>query len=153
MFYQDQAIEPVGNSLSDFEIHRQIGLQPRPRQRVPAGRRVAAEGVRGHARRHEARHRLGRVQARKHVVYDCPTWDEWVEIKKEHGYAENDGGMPGSRTNGSGLDTKSGKIEFVARSASPELDPDSKERPPVAKWLHARRTAGISRRREDYPLT
>ena len=25
MFYQEQAIEPVGDSLSDFEIHRRIG--------------------------------------------------------------------------------------------------------------------------------
>lgn len=87
---------------------------------------------------------------KKSIVYDCPTWDEWVEIKKQHGYGPNDGGLHPYWAEGGGLETPSGKIEFVsARIAA--LDPDDKERPPLARWMPHAELQGSPKARE-YPL-
>ncbi len=87
---------------------------------------------------------------KKYVIYDCPTWDEWKEIKKEYGYGDHDGGLHWFYATGKGLETPSGKIEFVS-SLIKERDPDNKERPPLAKWLPHAESPG-SRRQQDYPL-
>ena len=87
---------------------------------------------------------------KQYVIYDCPTWDEWVDIKKEHGYGPHDGGMHWYWAAGTGLETPSGKIEFVS-SRIAALDPDNAERPPLAKWVaHAELSA--RRRSQEYPL-
>ena len=75
MFYQDQAIEPVGDSLSDFEIHRQIGLKLGLEEAFPLQRN-------GFRRREETiaqtKHGIGwdEFKERKYFIYDSPTWDE-----------------------------------------------------------------------------
>ena len=88
---------------------------------------------------------------RKFLVYDCPTWDEWVEIKKEHGYGPNDGGLHWYWASADGLETPSGKIEFVS-SRIADLDPDNAERPPLARWVENPESADAPKAR-DYPLT
>ncbi|MGE3156875.1 MAG: molybdopterin-dependent oxidoreductase [Xanthobacteraceae bacterium] len=151
MFYQDQAIEPVGDSLSDFEIHRQIGLRLGLDKVFPPADEWLKKAYEGTLAAKKFGIGWDEFKRRKHVVYDCPTWDEWVEIKKEHGYGENDGGLHWYWTNASGLDTKSGKIEFVSQRIA-ELDADNTERPPVAKWLTHAELPG-SPKSEEYPLT
>jgi anaerobic selenocysteine-containing dehydrogenase len=151
MFYQDQAIEPVGDSLSDFEIHRQIGLRLGLDKVFPPADEWLQKAYEGTLAAKKFGIGWDEFKRRKHVVYDCPTWDEWVEIKKEHGYGENDGGLHWYWTNASGLDTKSGKIEFVSQRIA-ELDADNTERPPVAKWLTHAELPG-SPKSEEYPLT
>ncbi len=87
---------------------------------------------------------------RQFVVYDCPTWDEWVEIKKAHGLGPHEGGLHAFASAAGGLETPSGKIEFVS-SRIAALDPDNAERPPLARWLlHAESPA--SPRSRAYPL-
>lgn len=152
MFYQEQAIEPVGESKSDFEIHRMIG------QRLgldavfpPADHwlKAAYEGT-------LASTKLGitweAFKKKKFVVYDCPTWDEWVAIKKEHGFGPHDGGgLHSFWSKGGGLETPSGKIEFVS-SRIAALDPDNPERPPLAKWVTHSEQQG-SPKAQAYPLS
>lgn len=150
LFYQEQAIEPVGDSKSDFEIHRMIG------QRLglddafpPAGEwlQKAYEGT-------LAKTKLGlswdEFKQKQYVIYDCPTWDEWVDIKKENGYGPNEGGMHWFWAAADGLETPSGKIEFVS-SRIASLDPNNRERPPLAKWVSHSEEHG-SARSQVYPL-
>jgi anaerobic selenocysteine-containing dehydrogenase len=150
MFYQDQAIEPVGESKSDFEIHRQIGLRLGLDEAFPPAEdwlKAAYETTLACTK-----HGIGweEFKRRRYFVYDCPTWDEWVEIKKGHGYGANDGGMHWYWAAGTGLETPSGKIEFVS-SRIAEVDPGNAERPPLAKWVrHAE--LPDSPRAQDYPL-
>jgi trimethylamine-N-oxide reductase (cytochrome c) len=151
MFYQEKAIEPVGESLSDFEIHRLIGKRLGLEQVFPP----AEEWLKAAYERTLAYTRNGigweDFKRRKFIIYDSPTWEEWVEIKKEHGYGPNDGGLHWFWATGTGLETPSGKIELVS-SRIAELDPDNKERPPLARWMsHAESAQGPLAAR--YPLT
>lgn len=151
MFYQEQAIEPVGESRSDFEIHRMIG------QRLGLGHVFppADDWLRAAYEKTLAHTGLGigweDFKKRKFVVYDCPTWDEWVAIKKEHGLGPHAGGLHPFWATAGGLETPSGKIEFVsARIAA--LDPGSAERPPLARWAPHAELPG-SPRSQAYPLS
>ena len=150
MFYQDAAIEPVGDSLSDYEIHRQIGLRLGLDEAFPPvddWLKNAYEGTLAYTREGIS---WEEFKERKFVVYDSPTWDEWVDIKKEHGYGEHDGGLHWYWKNATGLDTPSGKIEFVSQRIA-ELDPDNEERPPVARWRPHPEIASNTKAL-DYPL-
>ncbi|MBT5837772.1 MAG: molybdopterin-dependent oxidoreductase, partial [Rhodospirillaceae bacterium] len=151
MFYQDQAVEPVGESKSDFEIHRMIGQRLGLDEAFPP----VEEWLQAAYEKTLAATKHGidweEFKKRKYFVYDCPTWEEWVDIKKEHGYGEKDGGMHWFWKSGGGLDTPSGKIEFVS-SMIAERDPDNTERPPLAKWMtHAEQQGGP--KSEEYPLS
>jgi len=150
MFYQDQAVEPVGESLSDFEIHRMIGQKLGLGEAFPTADewlRKAYEGTLAFTR-----HGIGweDFKARKSIIYDCPTWDEWVDIKKRHGYEPHEGGMSWFWKSATGLETPSGKIEFVSQRIL-ERDPDNKERPPLAQWVLHADSLGTARARE-FPL-
>jgi trimethylamine-N-oxide reductase (cytochrome c) len=151
LFYQETAIEPVGESKSDYEIHRMIG------QRLGLGDafppvdewlKKAYEGTLAFTRDHLS---WEDFKKQKYVIYDCPTWEEWVGIKKEHGYSEHTGGQHWFWNDADGLETPSGKIEFVSERIT-KLDPDSVERPPLAKWL-AHSEHADSEKAKTYPLT
>ncbi|MCC6608674.1 MAG: molybdopterin-dependent oxidoreductase [Burkholderiales bacterium] len=151
MFYQERAIEPVGESKSDYEIHRMIGQRLGLEEAFPP----ADEWLRKDYEGTLAATKLGITWAefkeRKSVIYDCPTWDEWVEIKKAHGYGPHDGGLHWFWSQCGGLETVSGKIEFVsARIAA--LDADNAERPPLATWMAHAELAGAPKS-QAYPLT
>ncbi len=151
MFYQDQAVEPVGESKSDFEIHRMIGQRLGLDEAFPPAEewlKAAYEGTLAFSK-----HKVGweEFKERKHFIYDCPTWDEWVDIKKEYGYGPKNGGLHPFWSTGGGLDTQSGKIEFVS-SMIADLDSDDKERPPLAKWIsHPEQQESV--KGKEYPLT
>src|SRR3989338_857869 len=151
MFYQEQAIEPVGESKSDFEIHRMIGERFGLDAAFPPADhwlRAAYEGT-------LAATTLGitweEFKKRQVVVYDCPTWDEWVQIKQEHGFGPHEGGLHWFWSGGGTLETPSGKIEFVS-SRIAALDPANAERPPLAKWTPNAELQG-SPRSHAYPLS
>lgn len=150
MFYQERAIAPLGESKSDFEIHRMIGQRLGLDSVFPPAEdwlKAAYEGT-------LAVKKLGiswdAFKQRKFIVYDCPTWDEWVEIKKEYGYGPNTGAMHDFWVKGGGLETQSGKIEFVSGLIS-SSDPGSLERPPLAKWIPEAELVG-SAKSESYPM-
>ncbi|MGE0630087.1 MAG: molybdopterin-dependent oxidoreductase, partial [Hyphomicrobiaceae bacterium] len=150
MFYQETAIDPVGDSLSDFEIHRQIGLKLGLEDVFPPADdwlRKAYEGTIAFTK-----HGISwdAFKKRKSIIYDCPTWEEWVDIKKEIGFSERGGGMSWYWEKGAGLETPSGKIEFVGSLIS-QYDPDNKERPPVAKWV-SHPESPDQPKAQDYPL-
>ncbi|MEE2655464.1 MAG: molybdopterin-dependent oxidoreductase [Pseudomonadota bacterium] len=151
MFYQEQAIEPVGESKSDFEIHRVIGQRlgldeafPPPDDWLKASFEKTLASTRDNLS-------WDHFKKKKHVIYDCPTWEEWVEIKKQHGYSRHTGGLHWFWKNGEGLDTPSSKIEFVSERID-RLDPHSVERPPLAKWV-AHSEQPHSKKAQTYPLT
>ncbi len=151
MFYQDQAIEPVGESKSDYEIHRMIGQRLGLDEVFPPvddWLKKAFEGT-------LASTKLGitweEFKQKKSVIYDCPTWEEWLDIKKEFGLGAHDGGLHNFWSEAGGLDTPSGKIEFVS-SRIAEQDADNLERPPLAKWMTHSEVQG-SKKAKDYPLS
>jgi trimethylamine-N-oxide reductase (cytochrome c) len=138
----------VGESLSDYEIHRLIGQRLGLQECFPPvddWLKAAYEGTLAFTK-----HGLTwqEFKQRKKFIYDCPTWDEWVAIKKEHGVGPNQGGLSWFHAAGEGLDTPSGKIEFVS-SRIAERDPDNAERPPLARWtVHPDQPSA-----KKYPLT
>ncbi len=150
MFWQEQAIEPVGESKSDYEIHRMIGLRLGLEAVFPPAEQWLKSAYEGTLACTGQGLDWASFKERKFVIYDCPTWEEWVDIKREFGYGEHGGGLQWYWSDASGLETLSGKIEFVSGRIS-ELDPDNAERPPVAKWLTHREQAESVRARE-YPL-
>jgi anaerobic selenocysteine-containing dehydrogenase len=150
MFYQDQAIEPVGESKSDYEIHRLIGHRLGLEKAFPPvddWLKTAFEGTLA-----SSKHAITweEFKNKKSIIYDCPTWDEWVEIKKEHGFPPHGGGLHWYWKQAGGLETPSGKIEFVSARIS-KLDADDPERPPLAKWIPHPELADAPKA-QKYPL-
>ena len=150
LFYQETAIEPVGESKSDYEIHRMIGQRlglddafPPVDDWLKASYEETLAATRDDISWEE-------FKDRKYIVYDCPTWKEWVDIKKEFGYSEHTGGLHWFWNKADGLETPSGKIEFVSERIA-RLDPNSAERPPLAKWI-AHAELGDSAKAKTYPL-
>ena len=151
MFYQEKAVEAVGESKSDYEIHRMIGQRLGLDEVFPP----VDQWLKAAYEETLASTKLGMTweafKEKKSVVYDCPTWDEWVGIKKEHGLGPHEGGLHWFWSAGGGLDTPSGKIEFVSSRIS-ALDPENTERPPLAKWVSHGEEQG-SPKAQEYPLT
>lgn len=152
MFYQDRAIEPVGESLSDYGIHKLIAEKLGIGDAFPHHEewlRTAYEGV-------LAFRKLGitweEFKRRKFVIYDCPTWDEWVEIKKkkELGFGVNEGGLSWYWKNAGGLQTPTGKIEFKSQRIL-KYAPNDKERPPIARWVEHSELRS-SAKAQEYPF-
>lgn len=134
MFYQDQAIQPVGESKSDYEIHRLIGQRLGLDAAFPPvddWLKKAYEGTLSFSRDGLS---WADFKQKKSVIYDCPTQEEWIAIKREHGFSATGGGLHWFAESGKGLETASGKIEFVSRWIA-EQDADNTERPPLARWL------------------
>ena len=151
LFYQEQAIDPIGESKSDYEIHRLLGHKLGLHKAFP----TVDEWLQRDYEKTLAFTKHGisweKFKERKVLVYDSPTWEEWKEIKKEFGYDQpHSGGLHWFWRDGKGLETPSGKIEFVSEEIR-ERQPDSKERPPLARWI----THGDSKsspKAETYPL-
>ena len=150
MFYQEQAIDPVGESLSDFEIHRKIGLKLGLDDVFPPAEDWLKKAYEGTIAFTKHAVSWDDFKKRKYIIYDCPTWDEWLDIKKQNGFSEQGGGMSWFWEKGSGLETPSGKIEFVS-SLITEHDPDNDERPPLARWMSHGESAD-NPRAQKYPL-
>lgn len=150
MFYQEQAIEPVGESKSDFEIHRMIGHKLGLQEQFPPVDDWLKKAYEGTIAFSKYGMSWDAFKEKKSIIYDSPTWEEWTEIKKKHGYGPNQGGMHWYWDSATGLDTPSGKIEFVS-SRIAEHEPDNKERPPLAKWVTHPESLG-SAKSKDFPL-
>jgi anaerobic selenocysteine-containing dehydrogenase len=150
MFYQEQAIEPVGESLSDYQIHQLIGHKLGLHEEFPSVDEWLKKAYDGTIAESKTGLDWEAFKQKKSIVYDCPTWDEWCAIKKEHGYGPHNGGMHWYWKKGGGLDTTSGKIEFVSELIK-KHEPDNKERPPLAKWVEHAESIGTAKSK-DYPL-
>lgn len=134
MFYQDRAIEPVGESKSDYEIHRMIAEKLGISEGFPHYEKWLRDAYEEKLAFTKYGISWNEFKKRKYIVYDCPTWEEWLEIKKERGDGPHEGGMAWFYRNGTGLQTPSGKIEFVSGGIT-QNSPDDRERPPLAKWV------------------
>ena len=150
MFYQEKAVEPVGKSKSDYEIHRMIGQRLGLAEVFPPPDEWLKGAYQGTLASTKFAISWEEFKKKKSIIYDCPTWDEWVGIKREHGFGPNEGGLHSFWSKGDALETPSGKIEFVS-SAIAALDPDNAERPPLAKWLSHSELKG-SPKSQKYPL-
>jgi len=156
--HHNRCAEPIGESKSDYEIHRMIAQ----RLARELGRPDLAEAfpepevlLREFYERTLAHRKYGvswdefRTR-RKIVVYDHPTWEEWVNIKREHGYGAYDTFMAKFYRGEARLETPSGKLEFESGMVL-KYDSDDPERPPVAKWM-GHDDLPTSPRREKYPF-
>ena len=142
LVYHERIIEPIGESKSDYEIHRMIAERlakefnkPELLQAFPEPEVVLKEFY----EKTLACRKYGISweefkKSKKLIIYSHPSWEEWVEIKKRYGYEAYDCFMGKFYKNGSGLETPSSKIEFQSQLALKHA-PNDPERPPIAKWI------------------
>lgn len=135
LFYQEKAIEPVGESKSDYEIHRAIAEALGIADSFPEVEILLRRAYEETIAYRKLDINWEEFKKRKFIIYDCPTWEEWIEIKKNTwGFSAYEGGMAWFWKKGTGLETRSGKIEFLSQIIL-EKDPTNRERPPLAKWI------------------
>jgi trimethylamine-N-oxide reductase (cytochrome c) len=155
--YHDKCIEPIGESKSDYEIHRMIAQRlaqefnkPELLEAFPDPESIQ----RSFYEKTLAKRKYGitweEFKKRKILLYSHPTWEEWVEIKKRFGYDAYDSFMSKFYKTGSGLETPTGKIEIVSQLVL-KYAPNDKERPPVARWIN-HDDLPTSSKREKYPF-
>ncbi|MEM2103513.1 MAG: molybdopterin-dependent oxidoreductase [Candidatus Bathyarchaeia archaeon] len=156
--YHDRLVEPVGESKSDYEIHRMIAERLAKEFNKPELTKAFPEPevfLKEFYEKTLAFKKYGISwdefkKNKKIVIYSHPTWEEWVEIKKRYGYGEYDCFMGRFSSTGLGLETPSGKIEFQSQLALKQAPTDD-ERPPVARWIeHAELPTSI--KSEKYPF-
>jgi anaerobic selenocysteine-containing dehydrogenase len=151
LLYQDRCIEPVGESRSDYEIHRLIAEKLGLGEAFPP----PEEALRKAFEKTLAAKMMSweEFKRRKVVIYDCPTPEEWEEIKRKYNV------KPGltwyyELPEGRGLETPTGKLEFYSTGLA-EHFPDDKERPPLPRYLphgEAHQESLEHIRAEKYPL-
>jgi trimethylamine-N-oxide reductase (cytochrome c) len=142
MAYHGKCIEPIGESKSDYEIHKIIAerlakefSKPELEKAFPNMDVFLKERFYVKTLEYQRGVSWEDFKTKKRIVlYDHPTWEEWVEIKKKSGYGAYDSFMSRFCKTGKGLETPSGKLEFESQLVL-KYAPDDKERPPVAKWI------------------
>ncbi len=150
LFYQEQAIPPVGEAKSDYEIHRQIALALGLAEAFPPPQEWLKKDYEQTASFKTLGIGWDEFKRRRVVMYDSPTWEEWVNIKSRYGYGEHDGGLSWFNRDCQGLQTPTGKIEFVSRRILKHA-PEDPERPPLAQWREHAELAS-SPKSKKYPL-
>ncbi len=167
IYYQDRVVEPVGESKSDYEIHKMVADRlgvgkVRPGFNWPTEEwfpepekflRVMYEKTLAYTKYGISWEEF--KTKRKIVIYDAPTPEEWEKIRNT---VEMIPGAPvksGLRwyyelPEGRGLNTKSGKMEFVSGWLK-DYFPDDKLRPPLAKWVDHEELP-TSPKAKKYPL-
>ncbi len=151
IFYQDAALEAVGESRSDYEIHRMIALKLGLSEDFPPHDIWLKNAYEETLAFSKFRITWEEFKRQKYIIYDCPTWEEWNKIKKElRGYEPHEGGLAWFYKESSGLQTPSGKIEFLSESIR-SRDPNDRERPPVSRWIEHSELQSSPRGR-TYPL-
>ena len=134
MFFQERAIEPIGESKSDYEIHRMVAQRLGIKDGFPPHEEWLREAYEEKLAFRKYGISWEEFKQRKYIIYDCPSWEEWLEIKKGRGDGPHEGGLAWFNRDAKGLQTPSGKIEFVSERIKKSA-PDDKERPPLAKWV------------------
>ncbi|MEM2613472.1 MAG: molybdopterin-dependent oxidoreductase [Nitrososphaerota archaeon] len=140
--YHEPCVERVGESKSDYEIHREIALRlakelnkPELAEAFPEPEKVLEDAYKRTIAYTKLKITWEEFKKKKIVIYDAPTWEEWVKIKKEKlGLEETEGGLAWFYKTATGLETPTGKIEFASEDIK-KYAPDDKERPPVQKWI------------------
>ncbi|MEM2465318.1 MAG: molybdopterin-dependent oxidoreductase [Candidatus Bathyarchaeia archaeon] len=157
--YHNKCIEPLGESKSDYEIHKIIAERlakefnkPELAEAFPDFETWIRKNFfeRKKTPEYDWGVSWGELKVKKRVLYSCPSWEEWVEIKRKYGYDIYDSFMTKFWKAGTGLETPSGKLEFVSQLVL-KYAPDDKERPPVAKWIE-HDNLPTSPKREKYPF-
>ncbi|MFP3138449.1 MAG: molybdopterin-dependent oxidoreductase, partial [Nitrososphaeria archaeon] len=158
LYWQDRCIDPVGESKSDYEIHRMLAQRLGVRS-VERWFPEPDEFLRHSYEMTIAYTKLGitweEFKRRKLVMYDAPTPEEWERIKNETEILPGIPLKPGMTwyyelPEGRGLGTKSGKMEFVSGWLK-DYFPDDKLRPPLAKWIDHEELP-TSPKAKKYPL-
>jgi len=155
--YHGKCIEPLGESKSDYEIHKMIAERLAKEFNKPELLEAFPDPDTFLRTRIYERHleyargtSWEEFKKKRIVLYEHPTWEEWVEIKKKYGYDAYDSWMTRFWKTGKGIETPSGKLEFQSQLIL-KYAPDDKERPPVAKWVEHEHLP-TSPRREKYPF-
>ncbi|MEM1837866.1 MAG: molybdopterin-dependent oxidoreductase [Candidatus Bathyarchaeia archaeon] len=157
--YHNKCIEPLGESKSDYEIHKLIAERlakefnkPELLEAFPDFETWIRKNF--YERRKTPEYDWGltweELKEKKIILYNCPSWEEWVEIKRKYGYDVYDSFMTKFWKGLASLETPSGKIEFVSQLVLKHA-PDDPERPPVAKWIE-HENLPTSPKREKYPF-
>ena len=167
IYWQDRCVEPVGESKSDYEIHKMVADRlgvgkVRPGFKWPTEEwfpepekflRTMYEQTLAYTKYGISWEEF--KNKRKIVIYDAPTPEEWERIKNT---VEMIPGAPvkgGLRwyyelPEGRGLNTKSGKLEFVSGWLK-DYFPNDRLRPPLAKWVDHEELP-TSPKAKKYPL-
>ncbi len=143
---EDQAIEPVGESLSDYEAVGEVAKKLSLYDEYTGGLSVKEKIRQGFAGL-GFEHLVSWDRIKNNGYYIIPTADDWESIPAGlRLFYEDPDNNP--------LETPTGKLEFYSQKLA-EAFPDDEERPPVPHWIekgptHDERIS--SERAEDYPL-
>jgi len=137
--YQEKCIDPVGESKSDYEIHRMIAQRlgvdddfPPPEEFI----RMIYESTPPYKVFGIS---FEEFKRRKLIVVPQPSWEEWKEIKRKAEVMPGITFKPGltwfyELPEGKGLDTPTGKIEIVSTGLAKHF-PSDNERPPLPRYI------------------
>jgi trimethylamine-N-oxide reductase (cytochrome c) len=156
--YHNQCIEPIGESKSDYEIHRMIADRLAKEFNKPEliSKFQDPEVILKEFYENTVAYKKYGISweefknNKKIIIYSHPTWNEWGEIKKKYGYDVYDCFMGKFYKTGGGLETPTGKLEFQSQLAL-KYAPHDDERPPVAKWIEHDELPTSSKRKK-YPF-
>lgn len=158
LFYQDKCVEPIGESKSHYEVHRLIAQRLGVKEAMeafPEPEEVMRSSYERSLAFTKFKISYEEFKERKMVLYDHPTVEEWEKLKKETEVLPGVPFKPGltwfyELPEGRGLDTPTGKIEFVSQGILKHF-PDDKERPPLARWVEHDELLTSSKAKK-YPL-
>ncbi len=144
--FQWQAIEPIGESKSDYEILLEIAKKLDMYEKVTEGK-SAADWMRSFFELIELHQYISWEDFKEKGYYVFPTAEDWEQdpagFIKFYTDPENNP-----------LPTPSGKLEFYSERLAQRF-PDDKERPPVPQWVEKSETHDervSSARAKKYPL-
>ncbi len=146
IFPEERCIEPLGESVSDYEAVCRIAERLGMLEEYTGGKSIE-ELIKIGYETSRAADRIGWEELRKKGYYVVPPDPDWEKIPAGLvEFYEDPEGHP--------LSTPTGKIEFYATGLA-EHFPDDSERPPVPKWIpsgpYHEETIGTERSKK-YPL-
>ena len=144
--YQKRAIQPIGESMSDYEIVLEIAKKLGKYEEITQGKSIE-EWIKVVYERLEMQKHISWEDFKKKQYFVFPTAEDW------------DQDPPGLRLfyqdpKKNPLPTPSGKLEFYSERLAQNF-PDDQERPPIPKWIEKGIThdeALTSVRAHKYPL-
>ena len=148
VFYQGQAIKPIGESMSDYEIACEVAKKMGVYEKITEGKTVE-EWVKSAYEKSGVQDLISWEKLKEKGYYLPPLAPDWKEDPSGLiAFYQDPVKNP--------LKTPSGKLEFYSQRLA-EHFPDDKERPPVPHWVeggpgwtHDERISG--ERAKKYPL-
>jgi len=157
--YQERCINPIGESKSDYEIHRMIAQRLGVEKDFPPHEELIKSIYELLPPSRVFGITFEEFKRRKLVVVPQPTCEEWEEIKRKSEIMPGVPFKPGltwfyELPEGRGLDTPTGKLEIKSTGLA-QYFPHDHERPPVPRYIpygETHQESLLHPRAKRYPL-